>query len=428
MKDITFSYPATFFLFATLEQARPMAVPRGGNISANSPVLTGGPVSGMAYLDRPSPAGYFLFPDLSIRHEGMYKLKFALWEHPKEAGMDSAKLCAGHPSQPELRKKRRPLDAQHYMECRASIQTENFNVFSAKKFPGLSESTPLSKTLSDQGCRVRIRRDVRLRRPKQHLKDINTDMGDEPEFSREQASPSPAPTSATLAMSSDSPKPSMSSSHPKTPTQIITDGSTVASPTTFNPARYRQNADGSVTSAFTYPVEQMPDAGAQTLRAVQSMNDIRTATVSDASYQADEEGPSIKRARLPPVQTGAKSHRLSDRVTQLGSENGIMTKIEVDASCVVDANSSLDRVSGNKKRLFGHTFNTGAITAPLADGARPLSPKDGLDMEAASSSSGEEQRIAIPRYHYPIPLEFRRAAGSSRNRTLPNTAAAATTF
>ena len=39
-----------------------------------------------------------------------------------------------------------------------------FTVFSAKKFPGLSESTSLSRIVAEQGCRVRIRRDVRMRR------------------------------------------------------------------------------------------------------------------------------------------------------------------------------------------------------------------------------------------------------------------------
>ncbi|KAK3073454.1 velum formation- protein, partial [Coniosporium uncinatum] len=57
---------------------------------ASFPVLTGTPVAGMAYLDRPQPAGYFIFPDLSVRHEGKYRLAFALFEELKEAkDMDS---------------------------------------------------------------------------------------------------------------------------------------------------------------------------------------------------------------------------------------------------------------------------------------------------------------------------------------------------
>ena len=50
------------------------------------------------------------------------------------------------------------------VDWRMEIKTQPFNVFSAKKFPGLMESTQLSKTVADQGCRVRIRRDVRMRK------------------------------------------------------------------------------------------------------------------------------------------------------------------------------------------------------------------------------------------------------------------------
>ncbi|TGZ76542.1 hypothetical protein EX30DRAFT_312319, partial [Ascodesmis nigricans] len=85
-QDVTFSYAANFFLYATLELARPIAQGRGmGSAPTSSPpVLTGVPVSGMAYLDRPAPAGYFIFPDLSVRHEGSYRLRFSLYEHINE--------------------------------------------------------------------------------------------------------------------------------------------------------------------------------------------------------------------------------------------------------------------------------------------------------------------------------------------------------
>ena len=44
------------------------------------------------------------------------------------------------------------------------VKSQDFVVYSAKKFPGLTESTALSRTVAEQGCRVRIRRDVRMRR------------------------------------------------------------------------------------------------------------------------------------------------------------------------------------------------------------------------------------------------------------------------
>lgn len=59
--DITFAYNANFFLYATLDTARPIAHGRVAG-PPSCPVLTGVPVAGVAYLDRPSQAGYFIFP------------------------------------------------------------------------------------------------------------------------------------------------------------------------------------------------------------------------------------------------------------------------------------------------------------------------------------------------------------------------------
>ncbi|KAG6256089.1 hypothetical protein E4U23_002885 [Claviceps purpurea] len=150
-KDITFDYNANFFLYASLEQARTLAHGRvQSSAASNPPILTGVPASGMAYLDRPVEAGYFIFPDLSVRHEGYFRLAFSLFETTKEE-----KDFDMDPIDP---------DFPPGVDWRMEIKTQPFNVFSAKKFPGLMESTQLSKTVADQGCRVRIRRDVRMRK------------------------------------------------------------------------------------------------------------------------------------------------------------------------------------------------------------------------------------------------------------------------
>lgn len=149
-KDITFDYNANFFLYASLEQARPMAHGRVQTQAAvNPPILTGVPASGMAYLDRPCEAGYFIFPDLSVRHEGYFRLSFSLFETTKEEKDFDMEPASDMPPG---------------VDWRMEIKTVPFNVFSAKKFPGLMESTQLSKIVADQGCRVRIRRDVRMRK------------------------------------------------------------------------------------------------------------------------------------------------------------------------------------------------------------------------------------------------------------------------
>jgi len=165
--DVTFGYKANFFLFATLELARPIANGRVQPPQQQVPVLTGMPVSGMAYLDRPLEAGYFIFPDLSVRHEGKYKLSFNLYEETKE---DDDK---DSPSQAQNENKSQVADGSpdKLFDWRLEVKSEPFLVYSAKKFPGLAESTLLSRTVAEQGCRVRIRRDVRMRRREDKPRD-----------------------------------------------------------------------------------------------------------------------------------------------------------------------------------------------------------------------------------------------------------------
>jgi Velvet factor len=160
--DITLSYNANFFLFATLEVARPIANGRM-HPSPAIPVLTGCPVAGANYLDRPSPAAYFLFPDLSVRHEGWYRLSFNLYEATK----DAEDLDVDRPSRNADLEVLNPTPGQKpqdSMAWRLEVKSTPFQVYSAKKFPGLSESTEMSRIVADQGCRVRIRRDIRMRK------------------------------------------------------------------------------------------------------------------------------------------------------------------------------------------------------------------------------------------------------------------------
>ena len=123
------------------------------------------PVAGMAYLDRPSPAGYFIFPDLSVRHEGKYRLSFNLFEELKESKDSDADPVTASPDNAANKVLRsNPMAPQAHVHFRLEVKSEPFMVFSAKKFPGLAESTALSRVVAEQGCRVRIRRDVRMRR------------------------------------------------------------------------------------------------------------------------------------------------------------------------------------------------------------------------------------------------------------------------
>ncbi|KAI8905389.1 velvet factor [Powellomyces hirtus] len=78
---------------------------------------------------------FFVFPDLSVRMEGTYRLKFSLFEI---------------------------INTEIY-HC-TSICSDIFNVYPAKKFPGMEESTFLSRTFAEQGLKIRIRKELRMRK------------------------------------------------------------------------------------------------------------------------------------------------------------------------------------------------------------------------------------------------------------------------
>ncbi|KAJ8518966.1 hypothetical protein ONZ45_g4046 [Pleurotus djamor] len=80
-------------------------------------------------------AGFFVFPDLSVRTEGSYRLKLSLFE----------------------------VVGNTVRHCKSIFSTP-FYVYTAKKFPGMEESTPLSCSLADQGIKIRIRKDIRVRK------------------------------------------------------------------------------------------------------------------------------------------------------------------------------------------------------------------------------------------------------------------------
>ena len=178
-RDITFAHNANFFLYTTLEHARPMNQGRVA-VSANTlPVLTGTPVAGMAYLDRPKPAGYFIFPDLSVRHEGNYRLSFNLYEELKEPDKDAdVGAPEGSPNTRQRHLANNPNGPHNFVHFRLEVKSGPFSVYSAKKFPGLAESTAMSRLVNEQGCRVRIRRDVRMRR-RDKASDPYQDMPEE---------------------------------------------------------------------------------------------------------------------------------------------------------------------------------------------------------------------------------------------------------
>ncbi|OHE93773.1 hypothetical protein CORC01_10899 [Colletotrichum orchidophilum] len=76
---------------------------------------------------------FFCFPDMSVRTPGRFRLKFVL------VVVDPTHMA-----------KKAPI--------RSTIMSEIFVVYSAKDFPGMQASTPLTKRLKEQGCLISIKK------------------------------------------------------------------------------------------------------------------------------------------------------------------------------------------------------------------------------------------------------------------------------
>ncbi|KAJ5903909.1 hypothetical protein N7504_006292 [Penicillium tannophilum] len=81
-QDITFDYNTDFFLHAALEDTS--IVEQTSGMKPLSSSLVGERVKSVDYFEIPFPAGYFVFPDLAVRDEGQYCLKFSLFEELRD--------------------------------------------------------------------------------------------------------------------------------------------------------------------------------------------------------------------------------------------------------------------------------------------------------------------------------------------------------
>ncbi|KAG9235098.1 velvet factor-domain-containing protein [Amylocarpus encephaloides] len=87
---------------------------------------------------------WFVLQDLSVRTEGTFRLRFSF----VNVGLPSADGTSGTM---RVNKGKAPVLASCYSDC--------FTVYSAKKFPGVVESTGLSKCFATQGIKIPIRKD-----------------------------------------------------------------------------------------------------------------------------------------------------------------------------------------------------------------------------------------------------------------------------
>lgn len=93
-----------------------------------------------------SDGGFFVFGDLAVKQEGKFKLRFSLFE-----------IVEGQ------------------VQNRKTILSDTFTVFIPKHFPGPLEATFLSRTFSDQGVKMRIRKEHRLQNRKKRKSEASND-------------------------------------------------------------------------------------------------------------------------------------------------------------------------------------------------------------------------------------------------------------
>ncbi|KAI8910517.1 velvet factor-domain-containing protein [Powellomyces hirtus] len=100
----------------------------------------------------------FSFPDISVRVSGRYRIKFLVLDvkSSRVAEFAPSKDCTSATGQqccPSSPAQRNPYSTNH---C---VLSDVFTVYHPKEFPGMADSTPLSKCLAQQGIRIHIRPD-----------------------------------------------------------------------------------------------------------------------------------------------------------------------------------------------------------------------------------------------------------------------------
>lgn len=120
-----------FFVSVCLENATSNQIVSGGTLGT---ALAGTLVSSLHRLkdQQNNDGAFFVFGDLSVKIEGTFRLQFNLYQM-------------------------RDGECVHI----ASETSDPFFVHSAKNFPGMAESTALTRCFSDQGVRLRLRKEPR---------------------------------------------------------------------------------------------------------------------------------------------------------------------------------------------------------------------------------------------------------------------------
>ncbi|OZJ06190.1 hypothetical protein BZG36_01006 [Bifiguratus adelaidae] len=159
--QFTQNHPSNISVPSSTSSTFPQSHPSASAPQVSTRNLIGTLVSSAAKLNDPQgqPGIYFVFQDLSIRTEGKFRLRFMFVDVDVKSS----------------------LSASSSGQVLASVMSDPFTVFSAKKFPGMvandiAESTELSRIFATQGIKIPIRKDLKKYRRQQQAEGL--DPGD----------------------------------------------------------------------------------------------------------------------------------------------------------------------------------------------------------------------------------------------------------
>lgn len=126
--------------------------PDDGDVELPTSYLSGARTSSIYHLKDTSNmyGGFFVFGDLSVRHEGKFRLRFSLYDRDD------------HSQAPNF----------YFV---SQIITEPVTIYSPKKFPGMPQSTLLTRAFCDQGVKLRLRKDGRSLSTKKRTQNTPTE-------------------------------------------------------------------------------------------------------------------------------------------------------------------------------------------------------------------------------------------------------------
>ncbi|KAJ1832659.1 hypothetical protein LPJ63_003357 [Coemansia sp. RSA 2711] len=149
-EDTQMIWERAFVLFVTLfdesgeieYSAARTPGPAGDRGEAYEQIMLGSLVSSVHFLRDldDNPGFFFCFPDIRVSHAGVFRLRFSLLQLPHAERPDTrATSIIGH------------------------VVSDPFRVYAHRDFPGVDESTPLTKKFAMQGVGIPIRNKGRLK-------------------------------------------------------------------------------------------------------------------------------------------------------------------------------------------------------------------------------------------------------------------------